>query len=193
MISTGFDTYLRTRTHLGDEAIEQIGRAARPLQLRRNEFLLQQGQVCRHKTFIQKGLLRTYGTADDGAEHILQFAPEHHWALVAESYDRQEPPQFSICAVEPCELLLWSKADFERLLADIPGLAALAQQLITTNIHSSRLRLFSALSATPEEKYNDFVRQFPDLLARLPLHMIASYLGISLKTLTRIRHAQWQR
>ncbi len=51
----------------------------------------------------------------------------------------------------------------------------------------------TALSATPEEKYNDFISKFPDLLSRLPLHMIASYLGISLKTLTRIRYAQWHR
>jgi CRP/FNR family transcriptional regulator len=53
--------------------------------------------------------------------------------------------------------------------------------------------LFTALSATPEEKYEEFVRTFPDLLSRLPLHMIAAYLGISLKTLTRIRAAQLHR
>ena len=190
---TRFETYLRTHTSLSDEDIERIASAAMPRTLRRNELLLQQDQVCRHKTFIVNGLLRTFGIVEDGSEHVLQFSPENSWTLDAESYDRETPSLFNIAAVERSELLLWTKADFDRLLTDIPELRTLSQQLISRSNYSSRQRLFTVLSATPEEKYEDFTRTFPHLLARLPLHLIAAYLGISLKTLTRIRHAQLHR
>jgi CRP/FNR family transcriptional regulator, anaerobic regulatory protein len=188
-----FQTYLRTHTNLSNEDIDRIISAAMHRMLQRNELLLQQGQVCRHKIFVVNGLLRNFGIADDGSEHILQFSAEHSWTLDVESYDRQSPSQFNIAAIERTEVLLWTKTDFDRLLAEMPGFKDLSQQLISRNIYSSRQRLLTALSATPEEKYEDFVRTYPGLLTRLPLHMIASYLGISLKTLTRIRHAQIHR
>jgi CRP-like cAMP-binding protein len=188
-----FYTYLRTQSTLGGEEIEEIGAAATPRSLQKGELLLQEGHICRHKTFVVKGLLRTFGVVDDGSERILQFSPEHTWTLDAESYDRQTPTPFNIGAVEPSEVLTWTKTDFDRLLKDIPALQTWSQQLISRNHHSSRQRLFAAISATPEEKYEEFVRTSPDLLGRLPLHMIAGYLGMSLKTLTRIRHAQLHR
>jgi CRP-like cAMP-binding protein len=126
----------------------------------------------------------------DGGEHILQFSPENTWTLDAESYDRQAPSHYNISAVESSELLLWTKDDFNRLLAEVPRLKNFAEQLISRNIYSGRQRLLTTLSATPEEKYEDFVRNSPELLSRLPLRMIAAYLGISLKTLNRVRHAQ---
>jgi CRP-like cAMP-binding protein len=192
-MTTGFDTYLRTRSNLNEAEIERIVSAAKPVSLQRNEALLQQGQVCRHKIFIIKGLLRIYGIGTDGSEHILLFAPENGWAVEAESYHQQSPSQFSIAAIERSEVLLWTKPDFDRLLQEIPNLTILSEQLITRSNFSNRQRLFATLSSTPEEKYEDFVRTFPDLLSRLPLHMIAAYLGISLKTLTRLRHAQVRR
>jgi CRP-like cAMP-binding protein len=149
--------------------------------------------VCRHKIFIVKGLLRTYGTVADGSEHVLQFAPEDSWTLDVESYDKQVPALLNIAAIEPSEVLLWTKADFEHLLAELPQLKSLSQQLISKNIYNSRQRLLTALGSTPEEKYEEFLRSYPGLLPRLPLHMIASYLGISLKTLTRLRHSQANR
>jgi len=188
-----FETYLRTHTSLKDEEIGHICSAALPRTLQRNEFLLQEDHVCRHKTFIVKGLLRIFGTDTDGSEHILQFSQAQSWTLDAESYDQQIPSRFNIAAIEHSELLLWRKADFDRLLEEIPALKLFSQQLISRNTYNGRKRLFTALSATPEEKYEDFVQTYPDLLARLPLHMIASYLGMSLKTLTRIRHAQVHR
>jgi CRP-like cAMP-binding protein len=154
---------------------------------------LQEGQVCRHKTFVAAGLLRSFGTGADGSEHILHFSREHTWIVDAESYDKQTPSQFSIAAIEKSEVLQWTKADFDRLLADMPELKTFSQQLVSRSNYNSRQRLFTSLSATPEEKYNDFVQNSPELLTRLPLHMIAAYLGISLKTLTRIRHAQVNR
>ncbi|HTI10583.1 MAG TPA: Crp/Fnr family transcriptional regulator [Puia sp.] len=188
-----FEIYLRAHTHLNDGDLDRIRSLATTKGLRRNEFLLREGEICRHKIFVIKGLLRTFGTAADGSEHILQFSPEHSWTLDVESYDRQIPARSNIAAVENSQVLLWPKADFESLLADIPQLKSLAQQLIARNIYNSRQRLLTALSATPEEKYHEFTQSFPDFLARLPLHMIAAYLGISLKTLTRIRQAQLRR
>ncbi len=161
-------------------------------KLRRNEFLLREGEVCRHKTFIVSGLLRTFSITPDGNEHILLFSPENTWTLEVESYDREAPARSAIDAIEPSEVLLWNKTDFNSLL-EIPQLRKFSEQLISRSIHSSRQRIITALSATPEEKYEDFLQNYPELLSRLPLRMIAAYLGVSLKTLTRIRHAQLTR
>jgi len=188
-----FELYFRADTHLDDGDLDRIRSLAIPRTLRRNEFLLREGEICRYKIFIIRGLLRTFGTAADGSEHIFQFSPEHSWTLDVESYDRQQPALYNIAAIENSEVLLWAKTDFDSLLATIPSLRSFSQQLIAHNIYSSRHRLLTALSATPEEKYQEFTQSFPDLLARLPLHMIAAYLGISLKTLTRIRQAQLRR
>jgi CRP/FNR family transcriptional regulator, anaerobic regulatory protein len=192
-MATGFETYLRTHIKLSDAEIEKTVSTGKLRSLQRNELLLQQGQVCRHKTFVIKGLLRNFGTAADGTESILQFSPENSWTLDVESYHQLTPSQFSIAAIERSEVLQWNKAAFDRLLNEIPQLNSFSQQLITRSNYSSRNRLFTTLSGTPEEKYESFVKTYPDLLARLPLHMIAAYLGISLKTLTRIRHSQIHR
>lgn len=189
---TQFETYLRTHG-LPEDSISRISGLAVCRTLRRNEFLFRAGDVCRHKVFILNGLLRTFGITADGNEHILQFSPEYSWTLDVESYDKQIPSKVNINAVEASEILLWHKADFDTLLIEVPELKIYADQLIARNIHHNRDRILTALSGTPEEKYEDFVRKYPGLLSRLPLRMIASYLGISLKTLNRVRHAQLQR
>jgi len=130
-------TYLRANSNISDGEIEQVQSLAVTRALRRNEFLLREGEICRHKVFVSKGLLRTFGTAADGSEHILQFSPEHSWTLDVESYDRQVPALLNIAAVEDTVLLLWTKADFEHLLANIPGLKNYSQQLISRNIYNS--------------------------------------------------------
>lgn len=188
-----FQSYLQSHASFREEDLKRISALAEPRTLHRNDFLLLEGEVCRHKTFIAKGMVRVFGTRPDGSEHILLFSPEHTWTLDAESYDKQIPSRFNIAAVEESEVLMWTKTDFDKLLAEIPLLKSFSEQLISRAIHNSRQRLLSALSATPEEKYNDFIRDSPALVKRLPLRMIAAYLGISLKTLTRIRHAQLHR
>jgi CRP-like cAMP-binding protein len=190
---TALETYLRTATIFTDDEIAMLSSAATRRTIQRNEHLLQLGQVCRHKTFVEKGLLRIYGTAADGTEAILNFSPEHSWALDPESYHQLTGSNYNITAIERTEVLQWTKPVFDQLSYDIPALRNYSQQLMSRYNINSRQRLFTTLSATPEERYEDFLRTYPDFLSRLPLHMIASYLGISLKTLTRIRHAQLHR
>jgi CRP-like cAMP-binding protein len=188
-----FETYLRSGGNMPEEAIRRISDLAVPRKLRRNELVFSAGEICRHKVFVVSGLLHTFNISGSGNQHILQFSPENSWTLDVESYDRQIPSQVSIGAVEPSMILSWQKKDFDMLLTEEPQLKKFAEDLIARNTHYSRKRILLSLSATPEEKYEDFVQTFPNYLSRLPLRMIAAYLGISIKTLTRIRHAQLQR
>lgn len=188
-----FKNYLCSQTDISEDDVQRICDLAIQRKLRRNEFLLSEGDISRQKIFICKGMLRTFGIAPDGGEHVLQFSPENSWTLDVESYDQQVPSKINIGAIEPSEVLLWHKGDFETLLSSIPKFRAFSQVLISRNIYNSRQRLLMTLSASPEEKYDDFVNNYPGLLSRLPLRMIASYLGISLKTLNRVRHDQLMR
>ena len=185
-------SYLQRHADLSENDITAIDQLAESRSLRRGENILNSGEVCRHKVFVVRGLLRTYGTAENGNEFIVQFSAEENWTLDAESYDKEIPSKVSIGAIEPSEVLLWTKANFESLRYSLPGLRVLAEKVIARNVYHSRQRILMSISATPEEKYNEFVKMFPEFLSRLPLHSIAAYLGISLKTLTRIRHAQLQ-
>ncbi|PZR19968.1 MAG: cyclic nucleotide-binding protein [Flavobacterium psychrophilum] len=188
-----FETYLTSNADFPEEVIKAMYDLAIVKTLKRNESLLQAGDVCRYKVFIAKGLLRCYVTGGNGNEHILQFCPENSWTLDVESYDNQIPATTNIAAIEPSVVLLWTKNDFEKLRTDFPLLKQFSEILISRSIYQNRQRVATTLSATPEEKYEDFVSKHPSLLSRLPLHMIAAYLGISLKTLTRIRHSQLNR
>lgn len=185
-----FEDYLQTQGNFTSDEIQQIIAASEKRLLQRNDFVLRNGEICRHKVFISGGLLRNFALTSEGYEQILQFSPENTWTLDVESYDKETPARYNIAAVEKSQILLWAKSDFNRLLSEIPTLKSLSQHLISQNIYNSRQRLLTTLSATPEQKYDDFLKSSPGLLTRLPLHMIASYLGMSLKTLTRIRHAQ---
>jgi CRP/FNR family transcriptional regulator, anaerobic regulatory protein len=190
---TDFENYLASQTDLPAETIRHISSIATLRRLYKNEVLLNAGEICRHKLFIVNGLLRTYHIKPDGNEHILHFSQQNTWTLDVESYDKQIPSLINIEAVERSTVLLWAKPDFDKLLKDIPELKRFSEQLISRTIYNNRNRILTILSGTPEERYADFVNAYPDYLARLPLRMIAAYLGISLKTLTRIRHAQLQR
>lgn len=190
---TEFENYLATQTDLPAETIGQISNLATLRRLNKNEALLHAGEICRHKIFILDGLLRTYHIKPDGNEHILHFSQQNTWTLDVESYDKQMPSLVNIEAVERSAVLLWAKPDFDKLLRDIPELKKFSERLIARTIYHNRNRILTILSGTPEERYADFVNTYPDYLARLPLRMVAAYLGISLKTLTRIRHAQIHR
>jgi CRP-like cAMP-binding protein len=188
-----FENYIREHTTLCDEELQLIRSKAVEKKLRKKEFLLREGEVCRQKIFVCKGILRTYRTREDGTEYIILLSPENWWATDPENRDNKTPSRYNIDAVEDCDVIVWNKKDFEELYAQIPGLNSYTEKLIGRSVDLGRQRLFSALSATPEEKYDEFMETYPGLLARLPLQMVASYIGVSLKTLSRIRLAQVKR
>ncbi|MEJ7683074.1 MAG: Crp/Fnr family transcriptional regulator [Segetibacter sp.] len=144
--------------------------------------------MCKYTAFVEKGILRSYTVDNKGAEHILQFALEGWWVADLYSYLTNEPSLFNIDALEDCELLLITKSSWDVLLQKIPAFERYFRILIQNNLIATQRRLMGSLSETAEEKYIKLIKTYPDCVQRVPQHMIASYLGITRETLSRVRH-----
>jgi CRP-like cAMP-binding protein len=156
-------------------------------KLRKRQYFLQEGDVCKYQAFVVKGLLRSYTVDEKGSEHILQFASEGWWMADLSSYLTTEPSFLNIDALEDVELLLLTKPNWEHAMEKIPVLEHYFRVIIQNHLVSTQKRLLQSLAETAEEKYNRFLRTYPDCVQRVPQHMIASYVGVTRETLSRIR------
>ena len=158
-----------------------------PKKLRKRQYLLQEGDVCRYTAFVEKGMLRTFTVDEKGNEPILQFSFEGWWIADLYSFLTEEPSIYNIEALENCELLLITKSSWDELLEKVPAFERYFRILIQNNLIATQKRLMSSLNETAEEKYKKLMENFPGCLQRVPQHMIASDLGITPETLSRIR------
>ena len=153
----------------------------------KNEFLLKDGEVCNATYFVEKGLLRMYSIDKNGKEHILHFAPEN-WILVdRSSLYLNQPSDYYIDAVEPSEVLVLSPEYFDFLAENQPSVIAKQNVLLHKHISSLQKRITQLLGATAEERYVDFLKTYPNIFERVPQWMVASYLGITPESLSRVR------
>jgi CRP-like cAMP-binding protein len=158
-----------------------------PKKLRKRQYLLQEGDVCKYVSFVEKGILRTYNIDEKGNEHILSFPMEGWWMADLYSFLTDEPSLYNIEALENCELLLLTNSSWNILLEKIPAFERYFRIIIQNNLIAMQRRLLGSMSETAEEKYTKLVKAFPTCIQRVPQHMIASYLGITRETLSRIR------
>ncbi len=185
-----FEQYILSKGDFTNENIRQMRATAVLRKLRRRQLLLAEGDVCRHKVFVAKGMLRTFRLKEDGTEHIMRFSPENSWSIDHESYTHGTPSKYYIEALEESEVIMWTKEQMEELFASIPLLKMFTEKFKEQSINESQQRILINISYTAEEKYHDFIATYPDIFNRVPLHMVASYLGVSRETLSRVRHAQ---
>ena len=172
---------------ISDEDFEFCKTLFQPKKLRKKRFILGEGDVCKYTIFLEKGLLRSFIIDEKGAEHVLQFSLEGWWCADLYSFFTGEASNYNIEALEDSELLLITKPSWDLLLERVPALERYFRILIQNNLIVTQRRLMGSFSETAEEKYNKLIQAFPDILQRVPQHMIASYIGISRETLSRIR------
>jgi CRP-like cAMP-binding protein len=172
-----------------DEQFEFIKTLFVSKKVNKGEFLLREGDVSKYSIFVASGCLRTYTIDSTGKEHILQFSTENWWTGDL-SFRSNVPAQCFIEALEDSEVLLTEIDSIQKLTRHIPGSAIFYESALQKSAAAKNQRIVSSLSATAEERYNDFLKKYPSLIQRVPQHMIASYLGISPETLSRIRKKQ---
>lgn len=182
-----FSEKIRQQISITDEEFEYCKMLFIPKKLRKRQYLLQEGDVCRYTAFVEKGMLRTFTVDEKGNEPILQFSFEGWWIADLYSFLTEEPSIYNIEALENCELLLITKPSWDNLLEKVPAFERYFRILIQNNLIATQQRLMSSLSETAEEKYKKLIENFPGCLQRVPQHMIASFLGITPETLSRIR------
>lgn len=158
-----------------------------PKKLKKKRILIEAGEICKYTVFVEKGLLRSFKADDKGNEYILQFALSGWWTADLYSFLTNEPTLYNIEALEDSELLMITKPSWDLLLEKVPAFERYFRVLIQNNLINTQRRLMSSFTETAEEKYLKLLREFPDILQRVPQHMIASYLGITRETLSRTR------
>ena len=182
-----FEKYLKEKASLDANEISAVRAVSIEKRVKKRQYLLQQGDVCHYNCFVIKGCLRMYTVGEDGVEHILRFAVENWWMSDRESYNNATPSRYNIDALENCEVILIDKPDFLQLLTTIPKLKNFIDNLLARSYDAIQNRIIGAISFSAEEKYQNFINRFPEMFNRIPLHMVASYLGVSRETLSRVR------
>jgi len=188
-----FAKYLREKANLDEEEIDAVRAVSVEKKIRKRQYLLQEGDVCHYNCFIVKGCLRMYTVGEDGVEHIVRFAVENWWISDRESYNNGYPSKCNIDALENSEIILIDKPDFLHLLMITPKLKSFIDKLLARSYDAIQNRIIGAISFSTEEKYQNFIERFPGIVNRVPLHMIASYLGVTRETLSRVRSQSVQK
>lgn len=164
-----------------------------PKKIRRKQYLLQEGDVCKYTAFVEKGALRSYTIDEKGGEHIIQFAVEGWYIADLYSFITGEPATNNIDAIEDSELLLISKSAQEDLMKKVPQYEKFIYLQMQGAYVALQRRLTAMISMTTEEKYTNLMNTYPNIVQRVPQHMVASYLGLTPETLSRTRRQMTSR
>lgn len=181
------ENYLAEVLEIPKEQITECGSFFTQKTFSKGDFLLKEGEVCRFTFFVESGLLRMYSVDANGKEHIIQFAPENWLISDRSSLYFNEKSSYFIDAVEDSTVLLLDIDFFSRLSARFPNAVENNDLLLQRHIRNLQNRVNSLLSDTAEERYLKFIKMYPDVLLRVPQWMVASYLGITPESLSRVR------
>lgn len=178
---------LKSKVDFSEEDLTIVKKQLSPKKLRKKQYLLQEGDVCKFIAVVEKGALRSYTIDEKGTEHIIQFALEGWLISDLYSFLTAEPATYTIDAIEDCELVLISKNVHEELLKTLPKYETWIRLQITNAYIALQRRLTSINSLSLEERYESFTSIYPHIVQRVPQHMIASYMGLTPETLSRVR------
>ena len=180
-------TYLEARAMFSPGDLELVRGSFVWKHIPSGEFLHRAGDIARYGAFVANGCLRKYVIDPHGKEHIVQFAPETWW--VGDSTPLAEPARatYFIDAIEDSEVLLIDGPSHRRLLDQVAGYAQAFRTGVQRSAAAKDQRIVSSLSASAEERYLEFLRVYPSIAQRVPQAMLASYLGMTPETVSRIR------
>jgi CRP-like cAMP-binding protein len=156
-------------------------------KIKRRGFILHQGDVCRHFTFVVSGCLKMFAIDPAGKEHNLEFVTENEWVSDLSSFYSEKAAGVYIEAIEPSVILQITRQDLIYLYGNYPKFNSTFRIVIERKYIDLQNRVLQNISATAEERYVNFLAQSPTLASRLPNTQIASYLGITSEFLSKIR------
>ncbi|MDO6433662.1 Crp/Fnr family transcriptional regulator [Flavitalea sp. BT771] len=172
---------------LSPEEIAFFTSLLKPKLVKKGEFLLREGNICKYESFVVRGCLKTYYLDENGFEHIIDFSIEEWWADDLYSLLTQTPSKSNIKAIEDTDILQISNPDLEMLYQKIPKFERFFRILFQNAFITQREQINQALSASAEERYSLFLKQKPYAEKRFSQKDIASYLGVTPQFLSALK------
>jgi CRP-like cAMP-binding protein len=187
MITQPLIDYFENHLPLNEDEKSAVEDTFQERRIKRRQFILQEGDVCQHNTFIVEGCFRMYMVDEKGKEHNLQFAIENWWIGDIGSFHSEKPSRLYIEAIENAVVLQCKKRDQLKLFVDHPKFNQIFRVLAENAMVSLQHRILQNISSTAEERYLDFVDRFPQFFNRISNVQISSYLGVTPEFLSAIR------
>lgn len=182
-----FKKYIIENTGLSENEYKELEHLVYSIEVKKGTVLLKESQICDRAFFVCKGILRCYTVDEMGKDHIIQFAAENWWIADRSSFYFDEPSELYIDVIEDAELVYIHKDFIKNALQISQKFSSYNSLALQRNIRQMQKRINYLLSASAEKKYLDFIETYPKITLRVPLQMIASYLGITPESLSRVR------
>lgn len=179
--------YFNNILPLEEEDESVVEKLFKERKVKRRQFILQEGDICKHNTFVLEGCFRMYLVDEKGKEHNLQFAIENWWIGDIGSFHSEEPSKLYVEAIENSKILQIGKEDQLKLFVDYPKFNRIFRVLAENAMVSAQRRILQDIGSTAEERYLDFVMRYPQFFNRISNVQIASYLGVTPEFLSTIR------
>jgi len=172
---------------LDTEEIETIKKVFIGRRIKRRQFILQEGDICKFNTFVVEGCFRMYFVDDNGKEHNIQFAVENWWIGDIGSFHSEEPSKLYIEAIENSVILQIKKQDQLELFINYPKFNQIFRVFTENTLVAFQSRVLQNISSTAEKRYLDFLKRYPFFFNRISNVQIASFLGVTPEFLSTIR------
>lgn len=183
---SSFKNYINQKEVLSEEDWKLIESFAVIKKLRKHQYLLEQGDIWTYDAFVCEGCLRRYNIDEKGVEHTIQFSIENWWAGDRESLLNGTPSKFNITALENSQLILFHKDHFEIMCRKIPAFSRVINAILQKSMTTQQQRIHAYISMSAQEKFVHFSESYPKIVNRVPRKMLASYLGMTAETLSRV-------
>lgn len=171
---------------LSDGEFEQIKPFFSLKRVRKNQYLIHEGDEVKYEYVVMKGIYKVFHIDAGGKEHIMQFARENWWMTDYSGFFKQKPATMFVECLEEGEVFCLTLDGREKLSADFHKMEHFFRVKLTNGYTALQERIKLLLSSTPQQRYEEFSRLYPDLLQRIPKKLIAEFLGVSRETLSRL-------
>lgn len=157
-----------------------------PKTFKKHQIIIHDGEYVHYDFFVVKGLMRSSHSSPDGKEHIIQFAPENCWITDPQAFHQRTKATLNVDCLEDTKVLAISLDAREELCRVLPKLEFFFNKKTTAGYIDLQKRILCLLSSTASKRYNNLIAQYPGLMQRVSKSMIASYLGVTRETLSRL-------
>jgi CRP-like cAMP-binding protein len=178
---------IKKNLNLSNTELDCVCTYFKPTELKKREFLLTQGSICKFEGFVLEGCFRVFTVDKKGNENTLYFAAKDWWLMDIDSFMNQTPSDLNIQALEDSKVLLINRQDKIALYDSLPVVEKLFRIMSQKALVSWQRRLIRNHSFTAKERYFQFIKAYPDISYKLTDKQIAGYLGISHEFLSKIK------